>query len=67
MKARIIFNLDINQMVSIDLLCSSFNVHNYDLDEQSTQYAYSMELLSGDQEEVQEERRIMPVRECPEI
>lgn len=51
MKSRIIFNLDISQMVLVNLFCNSFNVKNYELDQQHLDYAYSIVLKGSDEED----------------
>lgn len=47
------FNLDISQMVLVDLFCNSFEVKNYDHDQQHLEYAYSI-VLKGSNEENQD-------------
>lgn len=61
MKSRIIFSLDISQMVVVNLCCNSISVKNFEKQEEDVEYAYSVELLGGDEQERDSEKKIMAV------
>lgn len=48
-------------MVVVNLCCNSISVKNFEKQEEDVEYAYSVELLGGDEQERDSEKKIMAV------